>query len=294
MRRPDKFQGLHLDTYFVQDRSNSDEMARLQVQDRMLTSGMGGTLPEQTRLGRLQSILDVGCGTGGWLIELARTFEGQGPLVGVDISERVLACAHAHALAQQVAGRVEFRLMDVLQRLDFPDDSFDLVNERLGGSYLRTWDWPQLLGEFRRVIRPGGVVRLTEGEIIVESSSPALLQLNRLLVQALHQAGHFFTPVGHSITGQLPHLLRQHGFQQVQVRPHTLECRAGTELAISLFDDARHLFQTIRPFLQQWTQVPEDYDEIYQRMLREMQQDDFVAIWRLLTAWGYVSLRKGQ
>ncbi len=294
MRRPDKSQGEYPNTYFVQDRSNNDEMARLHVQDSMLTSGMGGTLPEQTQRTRLQSILDVGCGTGGWLIEIAETFEGQGPLVGVDVSERVLAYARGQAEAHHVADRVEFRLMDVLQRLDFPDNAFDLVNERLGGSYLRTWDWPHLLAEFRRITKPGGVVRLTEGEIIVESSSTALLQLNRLLVQALHQAGHFFEPVGHSITGQLPRLLRQHGFQQVQVRPHTLECRAGTTLATSLFDDARHLFQTVRPFLQKWIQLPEDYDAIYQRMLEEMQQDDFVAIWRLLTAWGNVSLRKGQ
>ncbi len=31
-------------TYFVQDRSNEDEFARLQVLDRMLTTGMGGAL----------------------------------------------------------------------------------------------------------------------------------------------------------------------------------------------------------------------------------------------------------
>ena len=35
-----------------------------------------------------------------------------------------------------------------------------------------------------------------------------------------------------------------------------------------------------------WTSVPDDYEEIYQQMLTEMQQPDFVATWTLLTAWG--------
>jgi hypothetical protein len=32
--------------------------------------------------------------------------------------------------------------------------------------------------------------------------------------------------------------------------------------------------------------VPDDYEEIYQQMLSEMQQPSFVAIQGLLTAWG--------
>src|ERR1700737_4062615 len=34
-------------TYLVQDRSNQEEMTRLQIQDQMVTAGMGGVLPEQ-------------------------------------------------------------------------------------------------------------------------------------------------------------------------------------------------------------------------------------------------------
>ncbi len=34
-------------TYFVQDKSNEIELMRLTIQDRLLTTGMGGVLPEQ-------------------------------------------------------------------------------------------------------------------------------------------------------------------------------------------------------------------------------------------------------
>jgi hypothetical protein len=37
----------HPSTYFVQDRSNEDELTRLQLQDQLVTASMGGVLPEQ-------------------------------------------------------------------------------------------------------------------------------------------------------------------------------------------------------------------------------------------------------
>jgi hypothetical protein len=36
----------HPSTYFVQDRSNKEEVQRLQLQDHLLTTAMGGVLPE--------------------------------------------------------------------------------------------------------------------------------------------------------------------------------------------------------------------------------------------------------
>jgi ubiquinone/menaquinone biosynthesis C-methylase UbiE len=52
--------------------------------------------------------------------------------------------------------------MDALRRLEFDDHFFDLVNERYGMSYLRTWDWYKFLTECLRVTRPGGVITFTE------------------------------------------------------------------------------------------------------------------------------------
>ena len=288
MSNPNPSHGDHPSTYFVQNRSNRSELTRLHGQDRMLTSGMGGVLSEQADPALFQQVLDVGCGTGNWLIETAKVYPHMTRLIGVDISERVITYAHTQAVAQQLDKRVEFRIMDALRLLDFPEQSFDLVNQRLGVSYLRTWDWAKLFSEFRRVTRPGGIVRVTEGEIIVDSSSPALLHLNHLLVQALHEAGHYFTPEGDGVTNQLPQLLQRNGFEHVQTYSHALVYRGGTEQGQALYEDTRHLFQSIVPFLRKWTRVPETYEETYQQMLNEMQRPDFSATWRLLTVWGRV------
>lgn len=130
-------------TYFVQDRSNRDEMTRLSIQDQALTRGVGGVLPELPDPTVFERILDVGCGTGGWLIETAKMYPSMSTLMGIDISGKMLEYARTQAEVQQVSDRVQFQVMDALSLLEFPDRFFDLVNQRFGSSYLRTWDWPK-------------------------------------------------------------------------------------------------------------------------------------------------------
>jgi len=273
-------------TYFVQDRSNEEEMNRLQIQDLMIIAGMGGVLPEQADPTSFQRILDVGCGTGGWLIETARAYPTLPVLVGVDVSSRMLEYAQAQAERQQVSERVQFRVMDALRMLEFPTASFDLVNQRLGMSFLRTWDWPKLLSEYQRVTRPGGVIRVTESNFPA-SSSQALTRLSAQLMRALSQAGHLFTPDDtNGVINELARLLERQGFRNVQTRLHTLEYRAGTAEGQSFYEDVLHMFRTLMPFFHKWSRMPDDYEEIYQEALNDIQQPGFVATWNLLTAWG--------
>lgn len=276
----------HPSTYFVQDRSNEEELTRVRVQDQMLTAGMGGVLPEQPDPTIFQRVLDVGCGTGGWLIEAAKTYPSMSLLVGVDVSSKMVEYAEMQAEAQQVNDRVQFRSMDALRMLEFSAGYLDLVNQRFGVSYLRTFDWPKLLLEFLRVTKPGGVIRVTEGNIIVQSTSPALTRLLGMALNAFYRAGHFFTADSDGLTSQLARLLHQYGLQNVQTRVYMLEYRAGTAEGHLFYEDMRHAFRTIVPFLRKWSRVPEDYETTYQQALVEMQQPDFVATWTLLTVWG--------
>lgn len=94
-------------TYFVQDRSKA-ERERLTVQDQIFTHNMGGVLPEQPDPTLFHSILDVGCGTGSWLIEAARTYPEMTMLVGADISIHIVEYARKLASEQGVSDRVKF------------------------------------------------------------------------------------------------------------------------------------------------------------------------------------------
>ncbi len=281
-------------TYSVQDRSNKEEMARLQIQDEMMTSAMGGVLPDQPDLTIFQTVLDVGCGTGGWLTRAAQTYPHLQRLVGVDISSRMLMHARIQAQVRQVADRVEFQVMDALRQLEFPEESFDLVNQRLANSYLRTWDWPELLQNFVRVTRPGGVLRLTETDMAVESSSPALTRLFKLVLDAFARSGHFFPSDSRGVTGELARLLRQHGLVDVQTRPCVLVYRTDPASGQNFVNDMKYLFRTHVPFMYKWTQVPDDYEALYEQMVCEVQRPDFVAKANIVTAWGYKPPRSAR
>jgi len=270
----------------VHDRSNEEELTRLQIQDRMVTTGMGGVLPEQPNPGAFKRVLDIGCGTGGWLIETAKNYPSTSRLIGVDISKRMIDYAREQAEEQQVSDRVEFHVMDALLMLEFPTAYFDLVNQRFGLSYLRTWDWPKFLQECQRVCRRDGIIRVTESDTFLEPGSPAQTRLFEMTLDAFYRAGHFFLREKNGVTSQLAHLLHQHGIQDVQTRAYALAYQAGTPEGQRFYEDIKLAYRTIIPFFRKWTTMPDDYKEIYQQMLSEMQQPGFEATWRLLTAWG--------
>jgi len=273
-------------TYVVQDRSSQDELERLKIQDQMLTTSMGGPLPEQPDPTIFKRVLDVGCGTGSWLIETAVTYPDMSVLIGIDISGKMIEYARSQADEQQVSDRVEFQVMDVLRLLEFPDRYFDLVNLRLGISYLRTWDWPNILQELQRVTKAGGVIRLTECDITSKSNSLAQQRLYQLLTQTFYQSGHLFNENGDSVIQELAPLLNRYGLRNVQTRTYTLSYQAGTIESQRALEDIRLLFKTLIPFFRKWTHLPDDYDALYQQMLNDTQQPGYTATGTLLTAWG--------
>jgi ubiquinone/menaquinone biosynthesis C-methylase UbiE len=272
-------------TYFVQDRKNEKELTRLMIQDRLIIALMGGVLPEQPDPTAFHRVLDVRCGTGGWVIEAAQTYPEMS-LVGLDASQRMIKYARTQANAHHLDDRVEFHVVDVLGPLDFPAAYFDLVNLQFGVSFVRTWEWPKLLSELLRVTRPGGVIRLTEAEVIQRSNSPALTRLLEMLQLALFRAGRLFTEESAGLTSHLVRLLDQHGCQQIQTKAYVIEYQTGTPEWKAMCEDLKLLFRTVQPFIQKWGSATPDYEVIYRQALKEMSQPDFLIVADFLTAWG--------
>jgi hypothetical protein len=107
-----------------------------------------------------------------------------------------------------------------------------------------------------------------------------------IFLQAFYQSGRYFTLDSNGVISQLANLLHQCGLQEVQTRSYMLRYRAGTPEGQSFCENKRLIYRTMLPFLRKWTRVPDNYEEIYQQMLSEIQQPGFVGAWELLTAWG--------
>ncbi|MFI7276290.1 class I SAM-dependent methyltransferase [Streptomyces sp. NPDC049879] len=102
-------------------------------------------------------VLDLGCGAGHLAAELLR--RGAARVVGVDGSESLLDAARDR-LAHVPAGDRELHLHDLEEPLPFlPDASADLAV--LGLVYHHVEARGRLLGEIRRVLRPGGALLLS-------------------------------------------------------------------------------------------------------------------------------------
>ncbi len=104
----------------------------------------------------LPAILDVGCGTGINLLELARVLGPCRKLVGVDLSAGMLEVARRKAAAAGVAAT--FQVGDA-EALDLPDGTFDLVV--CNSAYHWFPDRARAIKEMARILRPGGQLLLT-------------------------------------------------------------------------------------------------------------------------------------
>src|SRR5258708_40134022 len=93
--------------YVVEDRSSNPEMIRLMIQDSLMTTGMGGPLAEQANPTSLHRVLDIGCGSGGWILEAADLYHHM-ELTGIDISWRMIEYARAEAQARKLTDGVAF------------------------------------------------------------------------------------------------------------------------------------------------------------------------------------------
>lgn len=126
---------------------------------RMLlhTRGREGRLrEEQVRLARLapgESVLDVGCGTGGFSIAAARVVGPTGSVVGVDASPEMVG--RARAKARRARSTAAFRTA-AIEALPFADASVDVVVLSLVLHQLPSDAFHAGMVEVRRVLRPGG------------------------------------------------------------------------------------------------------------------------------------------
>lgn len=281
---------------YVNDPESGAEMARLLDQDRTLTACMGGLFPglDDSSLERIVDVLDIACGPGGWAQEIAFAYP-QMEVTGIDISKAMIEHARQQARIQHLEN-AHFQVMDVTAPLNFPDASFDLVNARLLGGFMLTRHWESLVRECWRILRPGGILRLTETDTWGITNSLAAQQLLDLANRASAFTGHSFDPGGHTlgITPMLERLLVKSGFQDIQTKSYAINFSNGAAAYKSIYANFRSFLKLMQPFLLRVRSalpeagIPdqEGLNHLYEQMLVEMLEDNFVGIFYLLSVWG--------
>ncbi|HLH60760.1 MAG TPA: methyltransferase domain-containing protein [Ktedonobacteraceae bacterium] len=274
------------DTY-VMDPESMTEMARLINQHVLITEHMGGLFPPEVDPTALTSVLDLACGPGGWVLDVARAYP-EIEVVGVDISQTMITYAKARAKSQGLKN-AKFQVMNILKPFTFPDQSFDMVNVRFLVGVLSPGDWPHLIEECKRVLRPGGILRLTDVDDLGITNSAALEQITALGAKAARMAKRAFFSEGRYVGTMimLARFLRDAGFQDIHQQAHMIDWSAGTDAFPLQYDNARMALQLGSTFLTKMGVVTqEQFDDLYYQAEIDMNSSDFVAVMLYLTAWG--------
>ncbi len=270
-------------TYVIHD--NETELARLQLQGALCDESMR-LVPElfDAGLHPHAHVLDMGCGPGGWAIQVTGTYP-EWKVTGVDVNPRMIN--YAHAQTEVLDLDVQFRVMDILQPLDFADASFDLVNLRFGAGFIPVAKAPAVFAECWRVLRPGGVLCNTES---VHTSAPyaALHQMARHVFQAFHTAGLTYSPFEMSLSAETARLFREIGFAPVEMAPYVLDMSAGAPLYHSMREDLLISMTQLKPFLVDTMHIcsTEEFDRLVEEERQMYADPHFCAHWYVCSVVG--------
>ncbi|CAM0140148.1 hypothetical protein VKS41_005828 [Umbelopsis sp. WA50703] len=182
------------------------EQDRLHGQHFALKALFGGDILEPARglidLDDNCHVLDVGCGPGSWLLDLATSYPNS-KFVGIDVVDMFPSTIRPP--------NTEFYVRNILDGLPmFSDNSFDFVQMRLFASVLKTDQWLKTLEELKRVCRPGGTIQLLEVDYKVRGNS-FVNQYTTKLVEVMAKRG-----LDGEIAKKLAPTLTQAGFVNVQ------------------------------------------------------------------------------
>ncbi|QRV90018.1 methyltransferase domain protein [Ceratobasidium sp. AG-Ba] len=125
-----------------------------------------------------KSILDIGTGSGQWVIDISNEFP-MAKAVGIDLSEPSID-------KSTIPERVSFVVGDIVKALPFESASFDVVHMRMLPSFQHR---AMLYKEVHRILRPGGIIQLVEpGEFAsrVDPNMPELAAFQAAIIKSRH------------------------------------------------------------------------------------------------------------
>lgn len=249
------------------------EAARLLLQYRQVSELMGGALSPMIDLAWGSRVLDVGCGVGGWVYEMAWRHSSL-RISGIDSSTYLIE--KAQALVEGLDNVTVFA-HDIFQLDDevFSPGTFDLIHMGFLAREVTPKQFPPLIQSLVRICRPGGFIVWTEAELPI-SNSFACQHLCALVQSGLKAAGRAFTPGNClGVTAYMGHWLGNAKCHISQDTAYAIEVSTGTKGHDAFVLQMRAFGEQVKPFLlEMGVTTAAELEDI----LQEIQQEGFCGI----------------
>ncbi|KAI8093218.1 S-adenosyl-L-methionine-dependent methyltransferase [Halteromyces radiatus] len=242
-----------------------EEQDRLMGQHFALKESFGGNVLQNakkvTPLEEGAHILDIGCGPGSWCLEMATDYPNC-EVYGIDI----------YAVYPQTIRppNSTFMLADALEGLPFHDEMFDLVQIRLMVAAIKVNEWPKLIKEAMRVLKPGGILQMIEPDYR-DSGGGASQLLVRTVIRLCEERGQ-----DPHVGSRLEDLMRNAGLVILDSISSVLDHSDGGKLVSEWTYDWKVFATVSRPILEVATGLSGDkYSYFLKQIEPSMKQFHF-------------------
>ncbi|KAI8985819.1 S-adenosyl-L-methionine-dependent methyltransferase [Pilobolus umbonatus] len=162
-------------------------------------------------------VIQLGTCTGPWIMDMA-THYPRCQFIGIEL---------VRSLTQGVPllPNVTFILGNLENGFDIADSSVSYIHLRSMGTFLTTDKWPKLLKEFRRILKPDGLIRIEEihhspsGTVMIESFFEAL----RTILIGMN--------IDYDIALKYGHILTSNGFELVETKKRGVHYASNGKLS---------------------------------------------------------------
>ncbi len=178
-------------------------------------------LVEAVAAGSASRVLDVGCGTGGTTLAVARRLGLTGGCVGIDISEPMIAAARSRAERERSPARF---ICANAQDHAFEPASFEMIISRFGVMFFA--DFVRAFANLRRAAQENCELRVvvwrsaSENPFMTTAERVAAPILPTIPPRRPDGPGQFAL----ADERRLQHILRESGWAEIDVRPVDLAC----------------------------------------------------------------------